>query len=65
MRARKVGRPPVYGFDALVVGESWSADGDSLKLERMRAAALAHARQADKVFRTEKADGKITITRVE
>lgn len=65
MAKRSAGRPSVYGFDKIEPGATWEWSGEKILLERMRRAALAHARNFDKLFKTECSKGKITITRVE
>lgn len=61
-----MGRPSVYGFEKLVKGEmvvkKFKTSSDC---ERIRRAALAHARRSGKKFRTTRKQGVLYIQRVE
>ena len=63
---RNVGRPSKYGFEKLMVGKSIRHEfKDSVHCEKMRSAALAHARRSGKVFSTGIHKGALIITRSE
>lgn len=65
MAERKVGRPGIYGFEDISVGQIVDYPGGAAKIERVRRAALAHARMAGKVFATRKIEGKLLVKRIE
>lgn len=63
---RTPGRPSTYGFETMVVGQMMVKKfKESKDCERMREAALAHARRNGKKFRTTRKQGVLYIQRVE
>lgn len=61
---RATGRPSKYGFEKLLVGQTFRREfKDSVHCEKMRSAALAHARRSGKVFSTGILNGELLITR--
>lgn len=61
-----MGRPSVYGFEKLVKGEMVVKKfKTSEECERIRRAALAHARRNGKKFRTTRKQGILYIQRTE
>lgn len=63
---RNVGRPSKYGFERLEVGQTVRHEfKNSVHCEKMRSAALAHARRSGKVFSTGIHKGALLITRSE
>lgn len=63
---RTVGRPSKYGFDKLEIGKRMSRGfKNSHQCEKIRSAALAHARRSGKVFTTEIQGDILVVYRAE
>lgn len=65
MTGRKIGRPSVYGFENIAVGDLVPYEAVGLQAEMIRRAALAHARRFGKIFATHKEPERVLIKRVE
>jgi len=62
---RKPGRPSVYKFELIEVGQSMQFDDIStVEVERIRGAALGFGRRSGRVIESRKKVGGITITRI-
>lgn len=61
---KKMGRPSVYEFHKLEIGEQWSKPGSDEKLERMRRAVYSYGQSSGRAFQTAKKNGKLHIKRV-
>lgn len=65
MILRKPGRPSVYKFESLEVGDCMEFEEIStVQVERIRGAALGFGRRSGRVMESRKRLGGITITRV-
>lgn len=62
MAQRKVGRPSVYGFELLKVGEWKQFFGDDL--QKIRKAALRYAVRHDRKFLTKIKDSVLSVKRI-
>ena len=61
---KKMGRPSVYEFHTLEVGDEWTKPGNDEKLERMRRAVYSYGQNAGRAFRTAKKNGKLHVQRI-
>jgi hypothetical protein len=61
---KKMGRPSVYEFHTLEVGDQWAKAGSDEKLERMRRAIYSYGQSSGRAFRTSKSGGKLHIKRI-
>jgi hypothetical protein len=60
---KKMGRPSVYEFHKLEIGDEWTKPGSDEKIERMRRAVYSYGQNAGRAFRTAKKNGKLYVQR--